>query len=156
MSEPKKGFNIGYVQQQAQAVRKELSGNNQSALFEAAVEAGFLTALANGTEDPGEREALVKAIEILSEGYVIEWEVEPLIEKISERIDTQGSDARCAEVGKKIKELGQAEAALLIGAIVAHATAGIDKQEAQVLEKIGTGAGLVRQQIAAIVKKARG
>jgi tellurite resistance protein len=156
MAEPKKGFNVKYLEQQAQDVREKLSGKNQNALFEAAVEVGFLTALANGTEDPGEREALVKAIEILSAGLVIEWEVEPLVDAVSERIDAQGSDARCAEAGKKIKELGQPEAGLLIGAIVAHATAGIDKQEASVLEKIGTAAGMARQEIAAIVKKARG
>src|SRR6266496_3228799 len=83
MSEPKKSFNVSYVEQQAQTVREQLSGNRQSALFEAAIEAGFLTALANGREDEAEREALIKAVEILSAGLVIEWEVEPLVEAIS-------------------------------------------------------------------------
>jgi tellurite resistance protein len=156
MGEPKKGFNISYVEQQAKEVRAKLSGTNQSALFEAAVEVGYLTALASGGEDEVEREALIKSIEILSEGLVIEWEVEPLVEAVSERIEKEGSDARCAAVGTKIKEIGQVEAALLIGAVVAHASAGIDKQEASVLEKIGTAAGLARPQIAAVVKKARG
>jgi tellurite resistance protein len=151
-----KTLNLSYLEQQALAVRESLSGTNQSMLFEAAVEAGYLTALANGTEDAGERDALVKAIEVLSAGLVLEWEVEPLIEKISTRIQTEGTDARCAAVGKSIRELGQPEAALLIGAVVAHATAGIDKQEASVLEKIGTAAGLARTDIASVVKKARG
>jgi hypothetical protein len=43
-----------------------------------------------------------------------------------------------------------------VGAVVAHATAGIDKQEASVLEKIATAAGLGKPEIAAIVKRARG
>ncbi len=150
-----KTLNLSYLEQQAVAVRESVSGVNQSVLFEAAVEAGYLTALANGTEDAGERDALVKAIDVLSAGLVLEWEVEPLIEKISARIQAEGSDARCAAVGKSIRELDQPEAALLIGAVVAHATSGIDKQEAAVLEKIGLAAGLARGDIAAIVKKAR-
>jgi len=156
MNEPKKSFNVSYVAQQAEAVRKNLSGKDQNALFEAAVEAGYLTALANGREDEGERQALVKAIDLLSAGVVLEWEVEPLVEAIAKRLEAEGSDARCSALGKRIKDLGQVEPALLIGAIVAHATAGIDKQEASVLEKIGTAAGLARPEIAAIVKKARG
>jgi tellurite resistance protein len=156
MNQAKKTLNVGYLEQQAEAVRKSLSGSHQSALFEAAIEAGYLTALANGTEDEGERAALVKAVEILSSGLVLEWEVEPLLEKIGARIETEGAAARCAAVGKNIRELDQAEAAMLVGAVVAHATSGIDKQEAGVLEKIGTAAGLSRPQIAAIVKKARG
>jgi len=156
MSQPKKTLNVSYLEEQAAAVRKSLPADNQSALFEAATEAGYLTALADGTEDEGEREALVKAIEILSAGMVLEWEVEPLVEKIAERVAKEGNDARCAAIGKRLKELGHAEAALLIGAIVAHATAGIDKKEAGVLEKIGTAAGLEKKQLAAVAKKARG
>ena len=156
MSQPKKTLNVSYLEEQAGEVRKSLPAGNQSVLFEAAVEAGYLTALADGTEDEGEREALVKAIEILSAGLVLEWEVEPLIEKIAERVKREGNDARCAAVGKSIKELDAAEAALLIGAVVAHATGGIDKKEAGVLEKIGTAAGLDKKQIAAVAKKARG
>jgi tellurite resistance protein len=156
MSQPKKSLNVSYLEEQAGAVKKDLPAGNQSVLFEAAVEAGYLTALADGTEDEGEREALVKAIDILSAGLVLEWEVEPLVEKIAERVKKEGSDARCAAVGRQLKELGHAEAALLIGAVVAHATAGIDKKEAVVLEKIGTAAGLDKKQLAAVAKKARG
>jgi tellurite resistance protein len=157
MSQQKKTtLNVSYLEEQAGEVRKSLPPGNQSVLFEAAVEAGYLTALADGSEDEGEREALVKAIEILSAGLVLEWEVEPLLDKIAARIGQEGADVRCAAVGKSLKELNAAESALLIGAVVAHATAGIDKKEASVLEKIGTAAGLEKKQIAAVAKKARG
>jgi tellurite resistance protein len=156
MSQPKKTLNFSYLEEQAGEVRKSLPAGNQSVLFEVAVEAGYLTALADGSEDEGEREALVKAIEILSAGLVLEWEVEPMLDAVAERIGQEGPDARCAAVGKRLKELNAAEAALLIGAVVAHATAGIDKKEAGVLEKIGTAAGLEKKQIAAVAKKARG
>src|SRR5579859_1327483 len=156
MNQAKKTLNVAYLEQQAEAVRNSLpAGPNQSALFEAAVEAGYLTALADGTEDEGERDALVEAVEMLSSGLVLGWEVEPLLDKIAARIEAEGSAARCAAVGKNLKELGQPEPALLVGAVVAYATAGIDKKEAIVLEKIATAAGLAKPQIAAIVKKAR-
>src|SRR5258708_3969402 len=155
MSQPKKTLNVSYWEEQAGEVRKSRPAGNQSLVFEAAVEAGYLTALADGVEDEGEREALVKAIEILSAGLVLEWEIEPLVEKIVERVSKEGNDARCAAVGKRLKELKAGEAAILIGAVVAHATAGIDKKEAVVLEKIGTAAGLGKKQPTAGVDKAR-
>src|SRR5881394_3155255 len=105
MNQPKKTINVAYLEQQAEAIRKSLSGSHQSALFEVAVEAGYLTALVNGTEDEGERAAFVKVVEILSAGLVLEWEVEPLLEKIAARIETEGSAARCAAVGKNLNEL---------------------------------------------------
>ena len=156
MSQPKKSLNVSYLEEQASTVRESLPAGNQSVLFEAAVEAGYLTALADGVEDEGEREALVKAIEILSAGLVLEWEIEPLVERIVERVSKEGNEARCTAVGKRLKELDAAEAALLIGAVVAHASGGIDKKEAVVLERIGTAAGLDKKQLTAIVKKARG
>jgi len=155
MAEPRLKLNTSYLEQQAKTISKSLPAAGQDALFEAAVEAGYLTALADGTEDIGERATLVQAIETLSAGLVLQWEVEPLIEKIHGRIGGEGSDARCAAVGKKLRELGQAEAGLLIGAVVACATSGIDKKEASVLEKIGVAAGLDRAAIASIAKKAR-
>src|SRR5262245_18645349 len=94
MNQAKKPVNVAYLEQQTEAVRKSLSDSNQSALFEAAIKTGYLTALANDEEDEGEREALVEAIEILSSSLVLEWEVEPLLKKIAARIETERSAAR--------------------------------------------------------------
>lgn len=152
-----KKANAAYLEQQAETVRAALAGSTKGEeLFRVAAEAGYLTALADGTEDAAEREALVESLEALSKGNVIEWETEGFLGEAWARISAEGVDARCAAVGQRLKELGHAEAGLLIGAIVAYASNGIDKSEAQVLEKIGAGAGVARNQVAAIVKKARG
>lgn len=152
-----KKLNTAYLESQAETVRASLgSGTQAEQMFKLAAEAGYLTALADGTEDAAEREALVEALEMLSKGVVIEWETEGFLGEAWARISAEGVDARCAAVGAAMKELGNAEAGLLIGAIVACASNGIDKTEAAVLEKIGAGAGLARQQVGAVVKKARG
>lgn len=67
----------------AQRIAGELKRKEQSALFRAAVEPGHLAALADGEADASERAAMVKAIETLSAGAVIEWEVEALVRRRS-------------------------------------------------------------------------
>ena len=153
---PAAGSNSAYLEQQADAIRKSLDGKRADELFKIAAEAGYLTALADGGEDATEREALVNAIETLSKGSVIEWESETFLDEAYGKVQSEGVEARCAVVGGKLKELGSAEAGLLIGAIVAYASNGIEKSEAQTLEKIGKAAGIERKQIAEIVKRARG
>lgn len=151
-----KKLNTAYLEAQAETVRASLgTGTKAEQMFKLAAEAGYLTALADGAEDAAEREALVEALEALSKGIVIEWETEGFLGEAWGRISAEGVDARCASVGAKMKELGNAEAGLLIGAIVAYASNGIDKTEAAILEKIGAAAGLQRAQVAAVVKKAR-
>jgi len=139
----------------AEATRSALAVPKQSAVFRAAIEAGYLTALSDGEMDAGERAALVKAVETLSAGIVIEWEVDALIEECNEHIGAEGPIARCDVVGKKLAELGQPEAGVLVASYVALATGGIDKREITRLELIGKGAGLERAAIADLVKKAR-
>ncbi|MGZ3420264.1 MAG: hypothetical protein ACXWUG_29330 [Polyangiales bacterium] len=155
MAAAKKGPNLEYLEQQADTVRSGLAGDHQHELFTLAVEAGYLAALADGTEDETEREALVQAVEHLSKGLVIEWETESVLGEIATRISSEGAAARAVAVGERLKTLGQAEAALLVGALVAHASGGVDKKEAVMLEKIATAAGLGKNQLVGIVKKAR-
>lgn len=139
----------------AQQIASELKGKDQNALFRVAVEAGHLAALADGDADAAEHAAMVKAIETLSAGAVIEWEVEALLTECEERIGAEGPIARGEAVGKTLKDLKQVEAGLFIASLVAFATGGIDKKEAGVLERIGVAAGLAKSDIAGIVKRAR-
>jgi tellurite resistance protein len=125
----------------AEAVRKELSVPRQSDVFRAAVEAGYLAATTDGTLDDSERSAIVTAVEILSQGHVIEWEA------------AKGSaDDRAKALGAKLKELGQPEAGLLFGAFVAQSTAGIDKKEEKVLKTIAKAAGIADKRVREILK----
>jgi tellurite resistance protein len=145
---------LAELEKQADRLRAELKVPNQNEVFRAAVEAGYLVAHADGNFDDTERATLVKAIEVLSVGAVIEWEVETLLDECEARSKKEGAAARASAVGAELKKLGSAEAGLLIAAAVARATKKVDKKEAEMLKAVGAGAGLPQDQVLQIVKKA--
>ena len=130
----------------AEAVRKELEFRGQDDVFNVAVEIGYLAAKADGSFDDAEKKAIVDAVDILSQGTVIELEVDAIIEEA----DREGRDAPA--LGGKLQELKQADAGLLFGAFVAQATHGIDKDERKVLREVGKAAGIKAHRIRAILK----
>lgn len=144
------------LEEHADQIRDELKVQNQSQVFAHAVEAGYLAARADGEVDKAEREVLTKAVELLSQGSVIEWETETLLDECQGRAEKDGAEARAVKVGESLKELGQAEAGLLVAAFVARATNGVEKSEAEVLKAIGKAAGLSADKVKAIVKRATG
>jgi len=144
------------LEEHAEDIRAELAVPKQSELFAAAVEAGYLAALADGEVDTGERATLARAVEMLSKGAVIEWETETLLDACAERARKEGAGERAASVGAALKELGQPEAGLLVAAFVARATNGVAKAEAEVLKNIGKAAGLNADKVKTVVKRATG
>ena len=142
------------LEDHADKIREELKVPRQAELFKAAIEAGYLTARADGGVDDTERGVLVKAVELLSQGLVIEWESETLIDDCKKLADDQGIETRAAEVGKVLKDLGQPEAGLFVAALVARATKGVEKSEAELLKAIGKSAGLGNDKVKDIVKRA--
>lgn len=138
----------------AQTIRAGLQVPKHNEVFRAAVEAAYLAALADGEVDDEERDAMVRAVDLLSEGAVIEWEAESLIEDCVARAEQDGADARARAVGKELATLGQAEVGVFVASVVARASKGIDKSEADVLKAVGGAAGLSSDQVKDIVKKA--
>ncbi len=142
------------LEDHADQIRAALKVPRQSDVFKAAVEAGYLAALADGNVDATERETLAKAVDILSQGLVIEWETEQLLDDCEKHVKEEGAEKHAEHVGKQLADLGQAEAGLLVAAFVARATNGVEKSEAEVLKKIGKAAGIDAKSVGAIVKKA--
>jgi tellurite resistance protein len=130
----------------AAAVRSELEFRGQDEVFGVAVEIGYLAARADGTFDEAEKKAIVEAVEILSQGVVIELEVDAIIADA----DASGRDAKA--LGEKLAALNQAETGLMFGAFVAQATHGIDKDERKVLRDVGRAASIKDHRIRAILK----
>ncbi|MFO0735544.1 MAG: hypothetical protein U0270_06685 [Labilithrix sp.] len=141
------------IEDHADKIREQLKVPRQDEVFKAAVEAGYLTALADGGMDDAEREILVKAVEMLSRGLVIEWETESLIEDIQKLVDAEGLEGRAAKVGEKLKELDSVETGLFVAAIVARTTKGVEKSEAELLKAIGKAAGVGMDVVKDIVKR---
>jgi tellurite resistance protein len=142
------------LEEHAEQIRAELKVPRQAELFKAAVEAGYLTARADGGVDAAEQEVLAQAVELLSQGLVLEWETEALIDDCKKLADEQGLDARAGKVGEALKDLGQAEAGLFIAALVARATKGVEKSEAELLKAIAKSAGIGNDKVRDIVKRA--
>jgi tellurite resistance protein len=150
--EPKSA--LADLETHAQNIRQELKVPKQNEVFRAAVEVGYLTALADGKVDAAERATMVRAIDLLSEGAVIEWETETLLEECAKHAEKDGVGKRAEAAGAALKALGQAEAGLLFAALVARASRGIDKKEAEVLKVVGSAAGLGTDAVREIVKRA--
>jgi tellurite resistance protein len=142
------------LDEHADTIREELKVPRQAELFKAAIEAGYLTARADGGVDAEEQAVLVKAVELLSQGLVIEWETEALIDDCKNLADAEGLEARAAKVGGVLKDLGQGEVALFIAALVARATKGVEKSEAELLKSIAKSAGIANDKVRDIVKRA--
>lgn len=151
MSKPVKKLSL---EDHADKIREELKVPRQGDVFKAAIEAGYLTALADGGVDDTERDVLMRAVELLSQGLVIEWESETLIDECKKLAETEGVDKRAVKVGETLKELGQSEAGLFVAALVARATKGVEKSEAELLKTIGKAAGLGTDKVRDIVKRA--
>jgi hypothetical protein len=142
------------LEQRAADIRKDLRVPRQNDVFRAAVEAGFLVALGDGEMDDAERETIVKTVEVLSKGAVIEWETDHLLDECQARAKKEGAAARAKAVGAALKALGNAEAGLLLAAVIARVTKGVDKGEAEVLKAVGSAAGIGAETLKAIVKRA--
>jgi tellurite resistance protein len=145
---------IANLETRAESIRAELRVPKQNEVFRAAVEAGYLAARADGVVDAEEPQAIGRAVELLSAGAVIEWEAEGLVEECARKADAETPGTRAAAVGAELAALEQAEAGIYFAALVAHASKGIDKKEADVLKEIGKAAGLASDRVRDIVKKA--
>jgi hypothetical protein len=143
------------LEKHAEDIRKDLHVPGQNEVFRAAVEAGFLAAMGDGEMDATERATIVKAVEVLSKGAVIEWETDALLDECASRAEADGRGSRAKAVGATLKELGQAEAGLLFAAVIARVTKGVDKKEAEVLKQVGAAAGVSAEKIKGIVKRAQ-
>lgn len=142
------------LEDHAEQIRGELKVPRQGEVFKAAIEAGYLTARADGGVDDTELDVLAKAVELLSQGLVIEWETQSLIDDCKKLADSEGLEGRAAKVGQILKELGQAEAGIFVASLVARATKGVEKSEAELLKAIGKSAGLDAKKVGEIVKRA--
>jgi tellurite resistance protein len=154
MGSPKSRVEIIDLEARAESIRAELKVPKQNEVFRAAVEAGYLAANADGNVDDDERAAIVRAVEILSAGAVIEWEAEDLVAECAKRGEADGAGKRQEALGHELKALGQSEAGLYFAALVAHASGGVDEKETAVLESIGKAAGVGSKRVKDIVKKA--
>ena len=145
---------LSELEKHATEIRDDLGAADQSRVFALAIEAAVLAALSDGEIDADEKAALVRAVEILSKGAVIEWETETLVDEHIERAKKDGAEARAKAVGAALSSLGRAEAAVFVAGVVAAATGGVDKAEAEAIRAVATAAGIAADKTKSIIKRA--
>jgi tellurite resistance protein len=134
----------------AGVIRDKVSVPRQNEVFKAAVDAAHLASMIDGKIDEAEKKAIVEALEVLSKGHVIEWEIDLMVDEAQKSSGSR--DAKAKAIGDRLKELGQPEAGLYVAAFVAQSTAGIDDKEARVLKSIGKAAGIGDKRVREILK----
>ncbi|NUO49828.1 MAG: hypothetical protein HOV80_13315 [Polyangiaceae bacterium] len=134
----------------AEDIKKQIKVARQDEVFRAAVAAAHVASHADGAVDDAERTAIVEALELLSGGAVVEWEVDLMLDAAGA---AKGADAKAKAIGAKLKELGAPEPGLLVAAFVAQVTGGIDQKEAKVLREIGKSAGIADKRVKDILKE---
>jgi len=146
-------MNLTELEKHAAQIREDLKVPKHQEVYARAVEAGYLVAAADGAVSDEERQVMLRAIELLSEGAVIEWELETLVDECATRREEAGAEARVQAVGRELQELGGGEAGLLFAAFVAQASGGIEKEESGVLHAIGKAAGVAKAKVTALLKR---
>ncbi len=131
-------------------IKQHIAVARQDEVFRAAVAAAHVASRADGAFDEDERKAVVHALELLSGGLVVEWEVDLMLEAAGA---ASGADAKAKAIGARVKALGAPEPGLLVAAFVAQATGGIDQKEAKVLREIGKSAGIAEKRVKEILKE---
>lgn len=134
----------------AAQIKGQISVARQDEVFRAAVAAAHVASHADGGIDDAERKAIVEALDLLSGGLIVEWEVDLLLEAAGK---ATGADAKAKAIGARLKDLGAPEAGLLVAAFVAQATDGIAQKEAKVLREIGKAAGIAEKRVRELLKE---
>lgn len=144
---------LATLHRHAEALRSELEPSERRDALVVAVEAGYLAGAADGEVDAVERATIAQAVELLSGGEIIEWELESLLDACVQRSIAEGAAVRASSVGAALALLGQPELGLFFAALVAYATGGIDADERRVLESIAVAAGVSADGLGAIVDR---
>lgn len=108
-------------------------------LFEAVVEAAFLTANCDGNMDAEERIAFESVVSEACDNIVQRAQVDTLLRDLEEQLAEDGLDQRLRVIGKAISRRDHQQEILRIATLIAHISGGISPEERSVLERLASG-----------------
>lgn len=111
-------------------------------LFEAVVEAAFLTANCDGKMDSDERIAFESVVSEACDNMVQLAQVDALLRDLEAQLAEDGLDQRLRIIGKAIGRRDHQFEVLRIATLIAHISGGISPEERSVLERLATGFNL--------------
>ncbi len=113
-----------------------------AALFEAIVEAAYLTATADGVLDDSEREAFAQVVIDACGGAVDETTLHNLLADLGDQLEEDGLDRRIAALGSTVTKLEHQREGLL-----AHVSGGVSDAERAVLNKLAAKFQLAASEV---------
>ena len=108
-------------------------------LFEAVVEAAFLTASCDGVFDDDERLAFESVVAEACDHNVQIGQLDALLADLREQLSEDGIEKRTRTIGRAVRRRDHQIEVLRIAALIAHISGGVSEHERSVLEQIARG-----------------
>jgi tellurite resistance protein len=108
-------------------------------LFEAVVEAAYLTASSDGVFDDDERLAFESVVAAACDNAVQVAQLDALIADLREQLAEDGVEKRARILGRAIARRDHQLEVLRIASLMAHISGGVSEHERSVLEQIARG-----------------
>jgi len=121
--------------------------------LEAAVTSAFLVAAADGNASEREYDALLDRLELL--GGVERDTIDELVTRASHALEESGFEPLIARVAELIADLGDAEAALMLGLVIGLADDDFSDKEREIASQLATATGVTPASFEALLTQLR-
>ncbi len=112
----------------------------------------FLVMMADGDPASVEREALVAALEVLTDAQLRRAEIDAMLDRFQSNVARSGAEARLAQIGAVVcADRDDRETAFTLGAVIALADDRVDVRENRTLEWVQEYFGLSDRRVASLI-----
>jgi tellurite resistance protein len=118
-----------------------------AALFEAIVEAAYVTSAADGARDDSEREAFAHVVAEACGGAVDEHQVRDLVADLHDHLKEDGVETRIRAIALAVKKPEHRLEVLRIAGLLAHVSGGVSDVARGVLEKLAAAFHLESREV---------
>jgi tellurite resistance protein len=141
-----------HIKSLVDALRAKL-GDGDDAII-ASVDLAVLVAMADGTIDSDEREALTAALEAVMGARVAAPVVRHLVRESKAQIDGDGPEARAKAIGRQLAEHGAADEGLRLALAIAFSSEGMCDVERAIIAAVAQAGDVSDARFAALVTSA--
>jgi tellurite resistance protein len=118
-----------------------------AALFEAIVEAAYITSAAEAALDDAERQAFAQVVARACRDAVDEYQVRDLVADLRDHLQQDGVETRIRAIALAVKKPEHRQEVLRIAGLLAHVFGGVSDVERGVLDKLATAFHLQPREV---------
>jgi tellurite resistance protein len=112
----------------------------------------FLVMMADGDPASIEREALVAALQVLTDARLRRTEIDAMLDLFQSNVARSGAEARLAQIGAVVcADKDDRETAFTLGAVIALADDRVDVRENRILEWVQEYFGVSDRRVASLI-----